>query len=643
MKVYEFHFNPPSERKESLEVDLIFQSFYSQPKNIYEKKMGSLYLIGLLKNVLPKNLHFLESLAQLIKEEYYKKTIFSPEKSLRLALEKANESLEEIVKKGDVSWLGNLNFAVLSLKDFKLNFTKVGAIKIVLIRGGRIIDIEQKLKLQDIEPYPLKIFGKIVSGKLVLNDLVFIATKEVFEFLQKEGLLEEIAKSPQILDGKLEKILDEKKEELKEVKGILSAIFLVKETSVNKSEIVSSLGPKEFSLKEVLSPLFLFFQEKINRLLIKDRLKSLLSKIILTKRGILVFCFIFVLMVGAIFARVERENKIKVYKSELEKVEANLNVAKNLLLSKEVKDRERAYLLLKESLKKISSLFKTKGRVPKYFLAQLSFLNDEIIAKLYSINNFERIENPEVYFQFKREKFLPLKLIYFKGELYFITPFSKEVFKIDKEKNEVILEMNKNFHLGVALDNFVAFLNKPNQLAILRDGKFSTFFFELPYPDFDFQEVRYFKENLYFFDKKAGQVIKYPLIPSGKDFFTLGKPEFWLKKATHGESIDYDGSLWVLTKDSILKYQAGELKEKITPDIFPPVKEFSKIIVSPRLPYLFILEPIQKRILIFNKTGQLIKQFQSEKFDNLLDFTLSDDGKTIFLLNGLTVFKITTF
>ncbi len=637
MKVYEFYFNPPSLRKESWELDLIFQSFYSEPKNIYEKKMGPLFMVGLLKNVLPKNLYLLEKLAQLIKEEYYRKTIFSPEKSLRFALKKANEFLEEIAKKGDVSWLGNLNFAILTLKDFKLNLTKVGEMKIVLIRGGIMVDIEKKLKLQDIEPFPLKIFGKIVSGKLILNDLILIFTKEVFDFFQKENLLNEIINVPQILDGKLEKMLEEKKEELREIRGIFLAISLVKEASVNKKEIIASERAKEFSLKEVFSPLVHSFKNSLN--LYFDKLKFLIGKKIFTKTGILILFFIFVLLSGSYLAKVERERKIRLYQGELQEIEKKLSLAKDLLLSKEAKDKEKANLILKETLEKISLLLKKGGRLPKYLLAQASSLNEDVLERLYFLNRLEKIENPEIYFQFNREKFLPSNLIFFKGELYFFSPFSKHISKITKEKDEVILETNKNFKLVLPLDNVIAFFTKPNQLTILREGVFSTIFFELPYPEFDFDDGSYLKENLYLFDKKAGQVIKYPFLIS-KESFSLGKPEFWLKRATVGESISFDGSLWVLTKNSILKYQNGELREKISPDIFPPVKEFSKIFTSPNLPYLFVLEPVQKRILIFNKSGQLIKQFQSEKFDNLLDFAVSNDGKTIFLLNGLKVFKI---
>ena len=128
MQIFEFHFNPKAKS------DLVFDSFCYTPANIYEKRLGGLYMMGLLKSVLPQNVRFLDNLAKTIKERYYKTISASAEKSLKDALKKANESLEKITKAGDVSWLGNLSFAVVSLKDYELNFTKVADLKILLLR-----------------------------------------------------------------------------------------------------------------------------------------------------------------------------------------------------------------------------------------------------------------------------------------------------------------------------------------------------------------------------------------------------------------------------------------------------------------------------------------------------------------------------
>lgn len=102
-----------------------------------------------------------------------------------------------------------------------------------------------------------------------------------------------------------------------------------------------------------------------------------------------------------------------------------------------------------------------------------------------------------------------------------------------------------------------------------------------------------------------------------------------------------DGSIWILNKDNSLeRYYAGQYQETLKLDFFPYPKNFSKIFASANLPYLYLLEPNQNRIVIINKAGQIIKQFQSQKFNNLLDFAISEDGRTIWILNGLKVYQM---
>jgi len=126
MQVFEFHFNPPQKNKISAgQADYVFDTFCFEPKNIYEKRVGGLYMAGLLRNILPQNARFLEVLAEKIKDKYYKTSSATPEKSLKEALGIANEYLEKIAREGDVSWLGNLSFSVVSLKNQELNFTKI--------------------------------------------------------------------------------------------------------------------------------------------------------------------------------------------------------------------------------------------------------------------------------------------------------------------------------------------------------------------------------------------------------------------------------------------------------------------------------------------------------------------------------------
>ena len=286
MQVFELLFNAPSRSDtQAQKQDIVFDSFCYEPENIYEKRIGALYLVGALKNVLPKNIRFLDNLAATIKENYYKipnrsdsdikilnrsdskfrsKSIdlMTPEKSLKQSLKETNEYLEKIAKSGDISWLGNLSFAVLSVVPFQekyqravFNLAKVGDLKILVLRDKQIIDIEQKLRLEDIEPYPLKIFNNIISGELIENDRLLILTKEVFETFCKQSLLDKIADITIFEEDKLLKILKIERNLLLKISGVCLLIVLSQQ-ALPKKKI--GIKPKilEFSFKQAFSRLY---------------------------------------------------------------------------------------------------------------------------------------------------------------------------------------------------------------------------------------------------------------------------------------------------------------------------------------------------------------------------------------------------
>jgi hypothetical protein len=626
MQVFEFYFNPPLKEREKLERGAVFEIFSFEPKNIYEKRLGPLYILGHLENVFPKNLYFLEKLAFFIKENYYKKSLLKPERAFRQTLNEVNKFLQEMISKGDVSWLGNLNYAVLTLKDFKINFTKIGSIKIILLRGGKIIDLEKKLRLREIESFSLKVFENIVSGKLMEDDFLLIFTANLYDFFEKEKLIEEIAKLPSDFEEKIKKISQEKKEELKKICGALLGISLVKKKVSLETKIISSESKKEFSFWQVFK---IHFRDLINGL---KKLKQ--PTLNFVRKNILIFSFLFLIFAGWIITNIEGQLKAKFYSETINEIEKSLTQVENHLV-----DEKTSQILLKENFKKIFPVLKDISRLPKNFYKNVILLNERILNNLYTLNKIEKIEDPEIYAKIDPKKFVPQKFILQNDDLYLFSAYQKDILKIDKDKKEILLEIDRKFDLACPLDDLILFFTKPNQVTILKDGKFFTIFIPLPFSESNFSDIYCYQNNIYFLDKKSGQIIWYFLLKPGENY-KIGEPTLLLEKAILANSISFDGDLWISEKDSILKYKKGELKEKIRPDIFPEVQNFSKIFTSPSLPYLFILEPEQKRILIFEKSGKIFKQFQSERFDNLLDFSISKDGKKIFLLNHQTVYQL---
>ncbi|MDO8436460.1 MAG: PP2C family serine/threonine-protein phosphatase [bacterium] len=669
MQIFEFHFNPyHKSASPKTGPDLIFDSFCYEPENISEKRLGGLYMAGILKNVLPQNISFLESLAKTIKERYYKTVLTGSEKNLKEALKKANEHLETISKRGDVSWLGNLGFVAMAISKSDLYFTKVGETKIYLLRGGQIIDIDHKLDFEGIEPYPLKVFGNIISGKLAKNDIILILTKEIADIFLRENLLAKIAKLSFLpYSGNIFKALKEifsiKKEQLLKIAGVCLVISCSeKPFSKEKETLAQPKTLKTFSLKKVFSPFAAivkkFLKPKLPKRLqqakkIKIRFPELkfpqwplpaLKKFLFNKNAVLILSLILFLAFGFFVFQKKEEAQLRVYKAQLNQIEEKVNRAEGYLIISKTSPQaqKKANDLFKESWEEISPLSYISATLPSDFAGLVAVLQKKISENLYQLNKLETIQDITPFIEIKPREFASQKIVSFKDNLYVFNAYTKNVFEVNQNGEGKIIPLDKKIDFASAEADFLFLFSKPNELIVFQDGQFkSPFSLEPPSADFNFVDFTSYLSNLYFLEEKANEIIKYPFLRESQ----WSSPQSWLnpkiKIAAEFKSMATDGSIWVLTKEnSVKKYYLGNLEKTLTLDIFPEPKDFTKLFTLPQLSYLYLLEPSQKRIIIIDKAGAVIKQFQSEKFDNLLDFAVSADGKTIYLLNDQKIYKI---
>jgi len=604
MQIFELHFNP------KLKEDQIFDSFVYEPENTYEKNLGSLYVVGELQNTLPQNSKFLDNLTKIIKKNYYTFSIKSPEKALSQCLKKANEFLAEEVKKENVSWLGNLNFTILSLNNFNLIFTKTGELTILLLRGSEIIDIGKNLDLRQIEPYPLKIFINIVSGKLLQDDRILILTKEVFEFLFQQNLLAKIAKTENINSKKIKEILPISlftKDEGSKISGIcFIAVLTAESEKTEKFQPILFQNEKKFSFPKIYlvkfaSQLFnrVKFPFKIPQIIKRPKLPKInpvkfapqlfnrvklpkikipaagqiiekfRPKIKIKKKLILIVVLILILFLGFLIFKKAGEIKEGGVKKSLFEIQEKVNQAENFLI---FKNDEQANALLKEVWKEISLLAEEETSLKSDILS----IKQSIEEKLIELNKLETIENPELV-------------------------------------NEPHPDL----------------FSSPSSSVI-----------DPPSFEFSFDLSASYFSSLYFLDKKTCEIIKYSHLGN----LNWDSAKKWMKDkgpCSNPKSMTVDGSVWILNGDnSILRYYSGFFEESIVLDFFPFLENITQIKTKTDIPYLYLLEPVKNRVVVIDKKGKIIKQFQSEKFDNLKDLDISENGKTIYLLNNSTVYKI---
>ncbi len=148
-----------------------------------------------------------------------------------------------------------------------------------------------------------------------------------------------------------------------------------------------------------------------------------------------------------------------------------------------------------------------------------------------------------------------------------------------------------------------------------------------------------FNNKLYLLDAKNGQIYVY-----AKAGDAFPPPISWLEEKSDfadAVSLDIDGSIYVLKKDGqALKYLRGEKENFTLNSVEPSLSSPLKINAQAESDYIYILEPVKKRLIVYDKTGKFLTQYEFEKLADLKDFTVDEVKKTIYLLNGASVYKV---
>jgi hypothetical protein len=689
--------------------------------------MGGIFMVGEIKKALPHNYKLVEKIAGTVKKEFFSKFQRTNEHALKESLRKANDMLAAEVSRENTDWLGNLGFAIISLKNFDLNFTKVGAIKILLLRGPNIMDIGEKLDNQEIEPYPLKIFNNIVSGKLGEGDIIAVITEGIFPSLK--SVIKEISEAPVFDEKKIRLSFEKKKSELANFSGSLVLIVVTKDQDgAKRPKVIFAREIEKFSMAQALLPvtknskkIFALLKKiplyaktvkprfkfsfkipkfnlkkeekekaqqavvpvkkpsgpikvkvkvetedkkpapkkssvfkpwlktpklnisfKIPKLKIpKLKIPRLKRSDLFNKKYLSLLLFVIMLISGFFAFQGQQKQEYNAHKASFDAIKEKVAQAESLMLQKDENPAaaNTANLSLLESWSGIVSLTKIEWDLRDESLA----LKNQIKTDLENLSNLIKIENPEMVFQFNADEYIPQRMVSDGENLYFFSPYAVNIFKVTQAGEGKIFQSNIKFNSAAPLsqDNLFMF-TKPEKITIFFNGQFSeNFSLKSPYANYNFNDLSYFEGNFYFLDGDNGEIIKYSTpIQDGKDH-----PQKWLaetaSKPLNGKSISVDGSIWVLNENNeISEYRAGSLRQTITANLFPLPKSFSRIEVSANYPYIFILEPTQNRVVILDKQGKLLKQFQSDSFGNLIDFAVSEKENTIWLLNGLKVYKV---
>lgn len=595
-------------------------------KGYFSNKLGQLSF--LLKTKEKTNFDEIKKdLIEFIENNYYSQEDTSPEAAFENFLKELNKFLKTKSYK-DI----NLLLFVID-KDNSINFSRKGEISAFLYQDKKIILLTKEEGDN---------FSDIVSGKLTGDSKLFFVTDNISKSLKKN-----------IFDKDLfEKI---KKENVNSSFGLVT--LSLKKREISKEKI--SLSPKkidkidvffEKSQQEETHPkvknkknLYGKLEKKLNKAENLKFISKFKNFSYFQKTLFVVYLILIIIFTQSLVILGRREvirRREKKYFTIVHQIEEKKKKLKNFLI---YNDKEKA----KEIFYEIDILFnklkpRTKKEKDSYNLIKAELR--EFSKNLYFQ---EFLENPELIVDLKNinPKIETTNIVEINGNLYTFDKKTNFIYRIEKGK---VKGVNKR-SIGVGYFRKMISLGNGNLIFVcnnytlanfdLVQKKLSPLNLASNFSDLKVEDIATYADRIYILDSVNSQILKYSKTIDG-----FGKEIKWLEEnidLKNAISIAIDGAIYVLKKDGkVFKFYKGKKVNFDLEEIYPRLSSPTKIYTNADLNYLYILDPVNSRLVIFKKDGKLKKQVIISDLTNLKDFAIGKNEKIIWLLDNNRIYRI---
>lgn len=364
---------------------------------------------------------------------------------------------------------------------------------------------------------------------------------------------------------------------------------------------------------------------------------------LITKILVIVCILLIAIFTGSILSFKNNQKKIeknKIYQSQLNFIKTKKDNAESALIYKNENSAKNELGLAEDALTKLScktadekkncEQLRTELNQISAKIKKISVISPAVLANLNTdnTNSFEHLiktGNKLLAFNSKNSSILNYNLA------------TNEISKSSPSSTTSGFNAASSEYQG----NTAVFLNNQNQLIVYDTDKNS--FKDAPITfsgnENKISSMVMYNGRLYTLDNTSSQIYRHNLV---NDVFGSGVS--WVKQNTdlaNARSFSIDGDVYVLkSTGEVIKLTKGIPQTFNLENIDPPLKEGSKIWTYNELKYLYILDSIQKRILIFDKEGKLLTQLTSPEFKNPTDFVIDEENKIGYLIDSNKIYKI---
>lgn len=156
----------------------------------------------------------------------------------------------------------------------------------------------------------------------------------------------------------------------------------------------------------------------------------------------------------------------------------------------------------------------------------------------------------------------------------------------------------------------------------------------------DFTGLAVYPTNsrVYTINTKTGQIVSFAVFANNFIKPVISVSADVLKNA---QDLAVDGAIYVLANKSVSKFQNGQPATFSMPVLTTPLSGKGKIYTEKGWQNLYILDVGNSRIVILDKKGNLISVLQSNQFTKLIDFSVDEKNKVMYVLNDSSLLKVT--
>jgi hypothetical protein len=168
----------------------------------------------------------------------------------------------------------------------------------------------------------------------------------------------------------------------------------------------------------------------------------------------------------------------------------------------------------------------------------------------------------------------------------------------------------------------------------------STIPLDFPHDAPSVTDVFVYNTHLYTLDAGEAQIFKHNRTQQG-----FAKGVAWVQEdggVAGGRSLSIDGDIFVLTSQSIFKFERGLQQTFSLQELDPPLDSASTIWTYNDVESLYVLEPTHRRVIQLLKDGSLVRQYTAAQWSAPSDMIVDMVDRVIYVFDGgtLTSFNI---